>query len=234
MDREINKYIINVKNITKTIIDGTKKVDILKNIDLRVERGEFISIMGSSGAGKSTLVSLLAGIDKPSKGNIFIDSEDITKKHNKQLAQYRNESVGIVFQNFNLLDDFTAIENILIPSFFNDKKKSLKNRAYELIKLVGMEGKEKLYPNQLSGGEKQRIAIARALILKPKILLADEPTGALDRKTSEQIMDIFMRSNVDFKMTIVMITHEQHIADFAERIVYLEDGLLIGEKYERS
>lgn len=206
MDNHLNKYMIDVQDITKTIIDGTKKVNILKNLDLKVKRGEFISIMGASGSGKSTLVSLLAGIDKPSTGNIFIDGEDITKKSNSQLAKYRNESVGIVFQNFNLLDDFTAIENILIPSFFDHDKKSLKNRAYDLIKLVDMEGKEKLYPKQLSGGEKQRIAIARALILKPKILLADEPTGALDSKTSEQIMSIFLKSNIDLKMTIVMIT----------------------------
>lgn len=219
--------IIQISNLTKEVSNRRGTTEILKGIDLQVMRGEFLAIMGASGSGKSTLLSLIAGIDQPTKGEIVVQGKDICQYNERELANYRNTNVGIVFQNFNLITDLNAIENVMVPIFFRNEDLDFSERAKELIEIVGMKGKENLKTKQMSGGEQQRIAIARALVCNPAIFLADEPTGALDSRTGEQIIGLFLDTMEKIGTTVIMVTHEKSIAEKADRIVTMKDGLLV-------
>lgn len=220
-------YIVEAKNVCKSVGDVNKRFEILKNVNLCVKNGEYVAIMGPSGSGKSTLLSILSCIDKPTSGIVNINYVDVAKLSKNKLTEFRNENIGIVFQSFNLIPTLNAEENIEIPLFFSKKKINIINKVDELINIVGLKDKKKTFPKQLSGGEQQRIAIARALAGEPKILLADEPTGALDSKNSKAILDIFDEFGKKYKMTIIMITHDRQVAERADRILYMKDGTLM-------
>lgn len=198
---------------------------VLKGINLEVEKAEFISIMGSSGSGKSTLLNLIGGMDKPEKGSIFINGSEISAYTDEQLTLYRRKKVGFIFQFFNLLPNISVVENIQMPLLLNGDE-SIK-KVYEIIERVGLKGKENVYPYQLSGGEQQRVAIARALIHNPEIILADEPTGSLDSETGIMIMELITQLAEETEKTIILVTHESYIAEYAKRIVRIKDGFII-------
>lgn len=222
----MSNYIVKAENICKSINMENEKIQILKNISLYVKEGEYISIMGPSGSGKSTLLSILSCIDKATSGNITINHINVRNLNKNELTEFRNENIGIVFQSFNLISTLTAAENIETPLFFSKKDINMADKADELISAVGLKSKKDFFPKQLSGGEQQRVAIARALAGQPRILLADEPTGALDSKNGEIILDIFDEFRKKYNMTIVMITHDKEVAERADRILYMEDGTL--------
>jgi len=213
---------IKLENVEKYY--GDQKV--LKGISLEVQKGEFISIMGSSGSGKSTLLNLIGGMDRPEKGRIIVDSEDISTYGDDQLTLYRRKKVGFIFQFFNLLPNITVFENISMPLLLNGDEDGAK--VIEHIKRIGLAGKEDKYPYQLSGGEQQRVAIARALIHNPEIILADEPTGSLDSETGKIIMDLIMQFTEGTEKTVILVTHESYIAAYARRMVRIRDGALAG------
>ncbi|PJI10101.1 MULTISPECIES: ABC transporter ATP-binding protein [Clostridium] len=219
--------IVEAKNVCKSVGDVNKKFEILKNVNLCVKNGEYVAIMGPSGSGKSTFLSILSCIDKPTSGIVNINYVDVAKLSKNKLTEFRNENIGIVFQSFNLIPTLNAEENIEVPLFFSKKKINMINKVDELINIVGLKDKKKAFPKQLSGGEQQRIAIARALAGEPKILLADEPTGALDSKNSKTILDIFDEFRKKYNMTIIMITHDRQVAERSDRILYMKDGTLM-------
>jgi putative ABC transport system ATP-binding protein len=210
--------IIKLKNIYKIYKHNHSELTVLRNITFDISAGEYISIAGASGSGKTTLMNILGCLDKATKGNYYFNGKDITSLNDKQLSKIRAEKIGFVFQSFNLLPNYNVLENILLPAIYNKniKKKEAKEKAFELIKLVGLEERIKHNPNQLSGGQQQRVAIARALINSPEIVLADEPTGNLDSKSSEDIMNIFEKLNLS-GVTLVIVTHEQAISDRTKR-----------------
>jgi putative ABC transport system ATP-binding protein len=198
---------------------------VLAGINLEMEKGDFISIMGSSGSGKSTLLNLIGGMDKPDKGNIFINGEDISLYDDNRLTLYRRERIGFIFQFFNLLPNITVFENIQIPLLLKGITDNA--RVKEYIRFVGLDGKEQSYPYQLSGGQQQRIAIVRALIHDPDIILADEPTGSLDSQTGTTIMEIIINLVEKTKKTVLLVTHDQSIAQFAHKIFRIKDGVIL-------
>jgi putative ABC transport system ATP-binding protein len=218
--------LLAVKDLKKDIENGDVKLEILKNINLTISEKEYVAIMGRSGSGKSTLLGILAGLDTLTSGNVTIAGTDISKLSDNKLTDFRNENIGIIFQSFNLIPTLTAIENIEVPIFFSKKKIDIKKRALELLDLVGLKDKANTLPRQLSGGEQQRVAIARALATEPKILFADEPTGALDSKNGELILSILKDFRNKYNMSIIMVTHDKNIANEADRILYLKDGIL--------
>jgi putative ABC transport system ATP-binding protein len=202
----------------------------VENINLKIGRGEFVCVMGPSGSGKSTMLHLMGCLDKPTSGRIFIDGIDVSKMSEDELADLRKEKIGFVFQFFNLYPTLTALENVELPMIIAEKDKDFrKRRAIELLKIVGMEEFKDHLPSQLSGGQRQKIAIARALANNPPIILADEPTGNLDSKSGEEIMKIFKELNERGK-TIVVVTHNENVAKFAERIIRLKDGKIIKDE----
>jgi putative ABC transport system ATP-binding protein len=211
---------IKLENVEKYY--GNHKV--LNGINLDVREGEFISVMGSSGSGKSTLLNILGGMDRPEKGRIIVDGEDISGYADEKLTLYRRTKIGFIFQFFNLLPNITAFENISMPLLLNGK--SGEEKIFALIKRIGLCGKENNYPYQLSGGEQQRVAIARALIHDPGIILADEPTGSLDSETGRMIMDLILQLTGEARKTVVLVTHESYIAEYAQRTVRMKDGVL--------
>src|SRR4030042_5828511 len=211
---------IKLENIEKSY--GDHKV--IRGINLEIQKGEFISIMGSSGSGKSTLLNLIGGMDIPEQGRVIIDGENISAYNDENLTLFRRIKVGFIFQFFNLLPNITVFENISMPLLLNGAENDEKVRAY--IQDMGLGGKENTYPYQLSGGEQQRVAIARALIHDPEIVLADEPTGRLDRDTGTMIMDIIQRLIGATRKTVVLVTHEAHIAAYAQRKVRMKDGII--------
>lgn len=222
--------IIELEHIEKTYGTGSSAVPVLHDVNMHIEEGEYIAIMGPSGSGKSTLMNLLGYLDVPTAGTYRFDGEDNSRANDARMARIRNEKIGFVFQSFHLMQRRRAWENVALPLLYGNVRRSeRKKRAEEALKQVGLEDRMTFYPGQLSGGQCQRVAIARAICTRPKLLLADEPTGALDSKSGQQIMDIF-DSLHDQGMTIVMITHERAVAERAKRILYIYDGWLREEE----
>jgi len=222
--------VISVINLHKIYKTGDIEVHALRGISLCIEKSEFITIMGSSGSGKSTFMNIIGCLDRPTRGEFYLDSVDVSDISRDELANIRNSKFGFVFQSFNLLPRTNAINNIELPLIYNGTKSSIRKKfSYEALRLVGLEGRENHVPSQLSGGEQQRVAIARAIVNQPSIILADEPTGNLDSETSNEIMNIFRELN-DQGKTVIMITHEHDIAQFGKRIVAFKDGLIISDE----
>ena len=220
---------IELTDINKSFHLGDETIKALDNVNFKVEKGEFVSIIGPSGSGKSTLMNILGLLDTPDSGKYILDGVEVESAKDNELAKIRNNKIGFIFQNFNLLGKMTAVQNIQIPLIYKGISNSeSKNRAYELLKKVGLEGRETHLPSQLSGGQQQRVAIARALSCDPEIILADEPTGALDSKTSVDIMNELEELN-NKGQTIILITHDINVAKRAKRMVKISDGKLYEE-----
>jgi len=221
--------LIQVRALTRSINTGTHRVDILKGIDLEIPRGQFAAIMGPSGSGKSTLLGLLAGLDTPTSGQVILDGEDITNLAEDEMALLRGRKIGFVFQSYHLISTLTAEENVLLPMELAGAEAGGRERARELLDRVGLAGRFDHYPVQLSGGEQQRVALARAFALRPPILLADEPTGNLDSATGRAVLDLLLALNREQGTTMVMVTHEQSLAESADRRIVLRDGLVVSQ-----
>lgn len=218
--------LLELKNIYKNYIQGTMEVPVLKDINLCVEEGEYVAIMGPSGSGKSTLMNIIGCIDKPTSGTYLLDDVEIEKCKDKELSEVRNQKIGFVFQNFNLLPRQSALDNVALPlQYAKVPIKKRKQKAKEMLEMVDLADRVNFKPTQLSGGQKQRVAIARAMVADPKILLADEPTGALDSKSGLQVMELFDTLHKQ-GVTIIMITHSDEIASYADRVVKIIDGEL--------
>ena len=216
-----------MQGINKTYMLGDNPFHVLHDIDFTVEKGEFVSILGPSGSGKSTLMNLIGCLDTPDSGTYFLGGRDVSKMGESALASVRNREIGFIFQNFQLLQKSTALENVMLPLIYGHYPKSERyERAMTMLERVGLASKAQNKPTQLSGGQMQRVAIARAMVTEPSILLADEPTGALDTKTGEQVMELFSALHGEGK-TIVMITHSHRISEYASRVVHLVDGRLL-------
>lgn len=231
-DNKERRLIIDLKGIKKRFFEGTEnEIEVLKGIDLQVYEGEFVSIVGASGSGKSTLMNIIGALDRASEGSYLLDGVDINQADDNELSHIRNKKIGFVFQTYNLIPRISALKNVERPMLYAKVPGAERTeRAKELLKLVGMEDRMKHNPDELSGGQKQRVAIARAMANHPAILLADEPTGALDSKTGRLIMDIFHQLNREQGMTIVLITHSDSLAEETRRIFTLMDGEIIGER----
>lgn len=220
--------VIQVKDLYKIYRLGDERVRALDGITVDIYQGEFCAIVGTSGSGKSTLLNMLAGLEPPTKGEIVVCGEHIEKKSENQLVKFRREHVGFIFQSYNLMNTLNAVDNIALPLTFRGiSKKVRQKRAEEMIKLMGLEKYRKHRPNQMSGGQQQRIGVARALVLKPDIIFADEPTGNLDSHTSKEIMKLMQDVVHERNQTLVMVTHDNYLAGFADRIVHIRDGKLL-------
>lgn len=217
---------ISLKNISKIYGDDNTKVKALDNINLDIEEGDMIAIMGPSGAGKSTLLNILGCIDVPTSGTYLLDGEDTSNLSSKNLAKIRNKKVGFVFQNFNLLNDYNLVENVMIPLTYSEDTTLKAKRSIKMLKEVGLGDYTERTPKQLSGGQKQRVAIARALVNEPEIILADEPTGKLDQKTGDEIMELIKSINSEGK-TVIIITHDINVAKKCNSIIQIIDGKLV-------
>jgi putative ABC transport system ATP-binding protein len=225
------KSLIQVQDLVKVYRLGEVEVPALRGVSLLIEKGEFVAIMGASGSGKSTFMNILGFLDQPTSGQYLLEGIDGQHLSRDELAEIRNEKIGFVFQGFNLLARTSALENIELPLIYARTSTSKrKEMAQKALSAVGLEGRGHHHPSQLSGGEQQRVAIARALVNQPSILLADEPTGNLDSKTSVEIMGIFQRLNRDMGITIIMITHEPDIASFAKRNILFKDGKIVDDR----
>lgn len=224
------KPLIRVENIVKTYRLGETTVQALRGVTFEMEAGDFVAIMGPSGSGKSTFMNILGCLDRPTSGAYLLDGEEVSGLDRDRLAEIRNRKVGFVFQNYQLLARTSAIENVELPLLYSEiPEGEHRRRAADALAAVGMAGREHHHPNQLSGGQQQRVAIARALVTSPKILMADEPTGALDSRTSVEIMAILQRLNRVQGITVVVVTHERDIAEYAKRVVLFRDGLVISD-----
>jgi putative ABC transport system ATP-binding protein len=217
--------IVEVSNVRKSYMLGKMEVPVLSNISLRIEKGEFLAIVGPSGSGKSTLMNLIGCLDRPTEGQVLIKGRDLDGMSDEELARLRGLEIGFVFQTFNLVPRLTAFENVLLPTFANSRSTDPQKRARELLSIMGLKDRMRHRPGELSGGQSQRVSIARALINDPSILLADEPTGNLDSKTGFEILNIFMDLNKDGR-TVVIVTHDPEIAKFADRIILVKDGTI--------
>ena len=212
-------------------IKGIKKsfgsLEVLKGIDLTIQKGEIVSIVGPSGAGKTTLLQIIGTLDKPDAGTVYIDSVDVTTLSQKKLSDFRNRHIGFVFQFHQLLPEFTALENIMIPAYIaGTSQKAARQRAEELLRFMGLSDRANHKPNELSGGEKQRVAVARALVNNPAVILADEPSGSLDTKNKEDLHQLFFDLRNQFGQTFVIVTHDEHLAGITDRTIHMRDGLL--------
>ncbi|WP_427814769.1 ABC transporter ATP-binding protein (plasmid) [Enterococcus sp. 22-H-5-01] len=223
--------IVSVNNVKKTYGKGNqKKTEALKGISFEVEKGEFVGIMGASGSGKSTLLNLLATLDKPTAGEIAINQADVTKLSGNQLADFRSKEIGFIFQDFNLLENLTAAENIAVPlSLQGIKGKETQKRVAEVAKRLSIDGILNSYPAQISGGQKQRVAAARALVTQPTILLGDEPTGALDSNSARDLLDTMEELNQKDQVSILLVTHDPFSASYCRRILFIKDGVIYQE-----
>jgi len=220
--------LIEIKNITKSYRRDSLEVPVLNNIDLTVPSGEFLALMGPSGSGKTTLLNLIAGIDKPSSGDIVINGTDISKLSESALAKWRSSNIGFIFQFYNLIPVLTAYENVELPLLLTNLSKAERKKHVEsALTIVGLAERMDFYPKQLSGGQEQRVAIARAIVTDPVLLIADEPTGDLDKNSAEEIMTLMQRLNSEFKKTIVMVTHDPHTAGKAKALRHLEKGDMV-------
>lgn len=218
--------ILEMKNINKEYIQGKMSIPVLKDINFSMEEGEYVAIMGPSGSGKTTLMNLVGCLDQATSGSIFLDGQDISECTDNEMADLRLQKIGFVFQNFQLLPKQTALENVELPLTYAEIPKAERvERARKALVRVGLEERVNFFPNQLSGGQKQRVAIARALVNNPKILLADEPTGALDSKSGEQVMELFQTLNRE-GVSVLMITHDVEIASHAQRMIVIKDGMI--------
>ncbi len=223
--------LIEVKDVTKVYSLGDITLKALDGVSLSIEKGEFVAVMGPSGSGKSTFMNILGCLDKPTGGRYILEGTDVGKLTRDELAAIRNKQLGFVFQGFNLLARTTALENVELPMLYNGfPAKERKERAMEALKKVGLAGRELHHPNQLSGGQQQRVAIARALVNNAPIILADEPTGNLDTKTSVGIMELFVRLNVESSITVILVTHEPDIAAYSRRIIRFLDGKVLSDE----
>ncbi len=220
--------ILKIENLTKIYGKGNTKVIALNNVSFSVEKGEFVAIVGASGSGKSTLLHLIGGVDRPTSGKVYIDGKNIYDYSDDELAIFRRRQVGLIYQFYNLIPILNIEENITLPLNLDGRKVDQKY-LNDLIKLLGLDHRRHHLPNELSGGEQQRTSIGRALITNPAIVLADEPTGNLDSKASDEIVDLLKKSNRDYKQTIIMITHNLDIAKCADRIITIEDGKIVKE-----
>ena len=218
--------ILKVQNLTKKYGKKDTEVVALDNVSFSVEKGEFIAIVGASGSGKSTLLHLMGGVDKPTSGKVFINDKDIYQLSKDDLAIFRRREIGIIYQFYNLIPILNVKENILLPCNLDGKKVEEKH-LQEIIELLGLSNREEHLPNQLSGGEQQRVAIGRAIINNPSIILADEPTGNLDSKSSKEIIELLKKSNKKYNQTILLITHDMSIAEQADRIIKIQDGKIV-------
>jgi putative ABC transport system ATP-binding protein len=223
--------IIEISDITKRYYEGTdNELSVLKNVTFNVEEGEFVAIVGPSGSGKSTLMNILGALDRPSEGSYRLDGVSIEDMNDNELSRIRNRKIGFVFQNFNLIPRTTALRNVELPLFYMGAKRGEREKtALRLLEMVEMGDRVDHFPNELSGGQKQRVAIARALANDPSIILADEPTGALDSKTGNLVMNIFKRINRDEKKTIILITHNGELATTSDRVITISDGEIVSD-----
>lgn len=220
---------IEVKNVTKIYKMGKETVVALNNVSLNIDKGEFVAIVGPSGSGKSTIMHIIGGLDSPTEGHVYFDNKDISKYKDKEKAKFRNSEIGFVFQAFNLENTQTALENVMMPLIFSgSSKKNRKSKAGKALELVELGHLKNHKPNEMSGGQRQRVSIARALVNDPKIIFADEPTGNLDSKTSENIMNLFKNLN-NQGYTIIMVTHNMEEAEKAKRVVRIKDGNIISD-----
>jgi len=219
--------LVEVKNVTKVYKRDTMEIPVLQNISLDVPEGEFLALMGPSGSGKTTLLNLISGIDQPTSGSILVGGTDIAKLNESALAKWRSNHIGFVFQFYNLMPVLTAFENVELPLLLtNLSKKEKQQRVEAVLSVVGLADRMDHYPKQLSGGQQQRVAIARAIVSDPTLIIGDEPTGDLDRKSAEEILVLLSRLNSEFKKTIIMVTHDPHAAESAHKIQHLDKGEL--------
>lgn len=230
MKMEVNMNILRTENLTKIYGTGEHRVVALDKVNLSVNRGDFLSIVGTSGSGKSTLLHLIGGVDRATDGKIFLEETDISTYTEKELALFRRRKVGLIYQFFNLIPSLSVKHNILLPLTL-DHRKVEKDYFEEIVEKLSLKEKLNSFPSELSGGQQQRVAIARSLIYRPSIILADEPTGNLDRKNSGEIMDLLKFSNKNYKQTILLITHDETLALESDRVITLEDGQIIGDEY---
>ncbi len=222
----MSEPIIEIKNITRDFPLGSEIVKVLKGIDLNINKGEYVALMGPSGSGKSTLMNILGCLDTPTGGSYILNGKDVSRMADDELATIRNKEIGFVFQTFNLLPRTTALDNVALPMIYAGFKKAERNeRATKVLTQVGLEDRMDHKPNQLSGGQRQRVAVARALVNHPSIILADEPTGNLDSKTSVEIMKLFNEIHTNGN-TVILVTHEEEIASYAHRVIRLRDGVI--------
>jgi putative ABC transport system ATP-binding protein len=223
--------LIEIANLTKIYKLGDVTVHALRGVSLQIERGSFVAIMGPSGSGKSTVMNILGCLDKPTTGTYHLDGVNVSTLGRDQLAEIRNQKIGFVFQQFNLLARTSAVENVELPLLYSSRElKDRHQKSMRALEWVGLAGRELHHPNQLSGGQQQRVAIARSLINDPQIILADEPTGALDSRTSVEIMALFQKLNRDSGMSIIVVTHEPDIAEYSNRIIRFKDGHLVSDE----
>lgn len=220
--------IVKTENVTKIYGEKETEVKAIDKVNLNVKKGEFLAVVGPSGSGKTTLLNLIGTLDKPTSGSVFVDEIDVSKLKGNSLSDFRRENIGFVFQLFNLIPVLTALENVKIPliPYIKTCKFNINERAKKLLYAVGLEGRENHLPSQLSGGEQQRVAIARALINEPKLILADEPTGNVDIKAGDEIIDLLRRLNKEKEVSIILVTHNKILASKADRIAHIQDGRL--------
>lgn len=220
--------IIKVSNLSKVFGEKENLNKVLDNITFEIQKGEFVSLMGESGSGKSTLLYLIGGLDNPTNGTVYINEKDISKLKEKEIAKLRRKDIGFVFQFYNLVQNLTVEENIMLPVIMDGKKeKDYKERLNKILKIIGLESKRKSLPSQLSGGQQQRVSIARAIILSPSVILADEPIGNLDSKSGEEVMQLFKTINEEEGITIMQVTHSEEASKYGNRIIRLKDGKII-------
>ena len=231
----MTKPLIQVLDIVKKYNRGAEELLVLNGLNLNIEGGEFVALMGPSGSGKTTLLNLIAGIDRPTSGHIYVGEEDISAMNESELAEWRSRHIGFIFQTYNLIPVLTAFENVELPLLLTPLGKAERRKHVEIaLYIVGLADRMSHYPNQLSGGQEQRVAIARAIVTDPTLLIADEPTGDLDARSADEVLVLLERLNLEFKKTIVMVTHDPKAASRARRLVRLEKGILIEDNHSNG